>query len=67
MATAAVMLDQQGRLAAQRIDVQYRAIGITPEGLGAMLLDTPSLLPAWPMAVRSRAPRCVAMRVTAAS
>jgi hypothetical protein len=38
-------------LAAERIGVQYRAIGITPEGLGATLFTTPALLLAWPVAV----------------
>jgi hypothetical protein len=38
-------------LAADRIGVEYRAIGITPEGLGATLFNSPSLLLAWPVAV----------------
>jgi hypothetical protein len=38
-------------LAAERIGTQYRALGITPEGLGATLFQAPSLLLAWPVAV----------------
>ena len=38
-------------LAVERLGVQYRAIGITPEGLGATLFNRPSLLLAWPVAV----------------
>jgi hypothetical protein len=38
-------------LAVQRLAPQYRDLGISPEGLGATLFATPSLLLAWPVAV----------------
>ena len=38
-------------IAAQRIGPQYRALGITPDGLGATLFQNPSLLLAWPVVV----------------
>jgi hypothetical protein len=38
-------------MAAARIGPQYRALGITPDGLGATLFQSPSLLLAWPIAV----------------
>jgi hypothetical protein len=38
-------------MAVEKLAVQYRELGLTPEGLGATLFGSPSLLLAWPALV----------------